>query len=486
MTKFFITIALTLLFHVTAFGQVENRSKTTKRINTYLTELGKAGFYGSVLVELNGRKVISKGYGFSDKENSLKNDPTIIFSTGSITKQFTATAILKLEMQDKLSTHDNISKYFENLPKDKENISIHDLLRHQSGLKSNVGGDFDKISQTDFIDKVMNSSLHFESGTRFSYSNIGYSLLAIIIEKVSGTTYENYLYENLWKPAQMEFTGYSRPDFDNNKFAVGYHRDGKVWGKSRDKNWDIDAPYWHLKGNGGILSTTEDLYKWHKALMTEQVVSKEQIKKLYHPKLRLNENENPYYAYGWDIFKTNRNTLQVWHNGTNNIIYADFLRYIDEKVTIIMLSNKSHPNFDGLNKEIAKIIFDKNYKPIIPVADNETNQKYSQYLIEIILNEGIEAGRENYKKRLAVIDIIEYVLNAKGYDLMFQKKYDHAIDIFTMNTFAYPNSANAFDSLGEAYMNKGEKSLAIKNYEKSLELNSNNGNAKDMLKELKK
>jgi CubicO group peptidase (beta-lactamase class C family) len=483
--KQILAIIVILIFFVsTSCAQIENSTKTTKRINTYLTELGKAGFYGSVLVELNGNKVISKGYGFSDEENSIKNDPTIIFSTGSITKQFTATAILKLEMQDKLSTDDKISKYFENLPKDKENISIHDLLRHQSGLKSNVGSDFDQISQTDFIDKVMNSSLLFESGTRFSYSNIGYSLLAIIIEKVSGTTYENYLYKNLWKPAQMESTGYSRPNFDNDKIAMGYYRDGKVWGKSNDKNWDIDAPYWHLKGNGGILSTTEDLYKWHKALMTEQILSKEVKEKLYHPRLRPNENENPYYAYGWDIFKTNRNTIQVWHNGTNNIIYADFLRFIDEGITLIMLSNKSHPNFDELNKEIAKIIFDKNYKPIIPIADNEANQKYSQDLIEIILSKGIEAGIENYKKRPAKIDILEYILNAKGYVFLSQKNYDNAIDIFTMNTFAYPNSANAFDSLGEAYMNKGDITLAIKNYEKSLELNPNNGNAKDMIKKL--
>jgi len=486
MKKISVILILNLLFCFTTFGQVKKSTKTTKQINTYLTELEKVGFSGTVLVELNGNKVISKAYGFSDKAHLLKNEQTTIFSTGSITKQFTATAILKLEMQDKLSTDDKISKYFDNVPKDKENISIHDLLRHQSGLESNVGSDFDKISQTDFIDKVMNSSLLFESGTRFSYSNIGYSLLAIIIEKVSGTTYENYLYENLWKPAQMEFTGYSRPNFDNNKIAIGYYRDGKVWGKSTDKNWDIDAPYWHLKGNGGILSTTEDLYKWHKALMTEQILSKGEKEKLYHPRLRPNENENPYYAYGWDIFKTNRNTLQVWHNGTNNIIYADFLRYIDEKVTIIMLSNKSHPNFDGLNKEIAKIIFDKNYKPIIPVADDETNQKYSQNLITIILSKGIEAGKENYKKRPVKIDILEYVLNAKGYDFLSQKNYDKAIDIFTMNTFAYPNSANGFDSLGEAYMNKGDKTLAIKNYEKSLELNPNNENAKNMLKELRK
>lgn len=475
-----------MLCSAISFGQVKNSTKKTKRINTYLTELEKVGFSGTVLVELNGNKVISKGYGFSDKENLIKNNPTIIFSTGSITKQFTATAILKLEMQDKLSTDDKISKYFENMSKDKENITIHDLLRHQSGLKSNVGSDFDKISQIEFIDKVMSSSLLFESGTRFSYSNIGYSLLAIIIEKVSGTTYENYLYKNLWKPAQMETTGYSRPNFNINKIAIGYYRDGKVWGKSNDKNWDIDAPYWHLKGNGGVLSTTEDMYKWHQALMTENILSNEKKEKLYHPRLRPNENENPYYAYGWDIFKTNRNTSQVWHNGTNNIIYADFLRYIDEKVTIIMLSNKSHPNFDGLNREIAKIIFDKNYKPIIPIADNEANQKYSQNLIEIILSKGIEAGKESYNKRPANTNMLEYILNAKGYEFLAQKNYDKAIELFIMNTLAFPKSANGFDSLGEAYMKKGEKTLAIKNYEKSLEFNPNNGNAKDMLLELRK
>ena len=161
--------------------------------------------------------------------------------------------------------------------------------------------------------------------------------------------------------------------------------------------------------------------------------------------------------------------------------------YIDEDVTLIMLSNKSHQtNFDKLNFELSKMIFEKNYKPIIPIADNETNQKYSQKIIEIISNKGLETGKENYKKRPSKINILEYILNTKGYEYLSQKNYDKAIDIFAMNTFAFPKSANAFDSLGEAYMNKGNKILAIENYEKSLELNPNNGNAKDMLLELRK
>jgi CubicO group peptidase (beta-lactamase class C family) len=487
MKKLSVISIINLLFCFATFAQVENSAKTTKQIKTYLTELEKVGFSGTVLVEINGSKVISKGYGFSDKTKSIKNEPTTIFSIGSITKQFTAVAILKLEMQGKLLIDDKITKYFENVPTEKSSITIHDLLRHQSGLQSVVGRDYDKISAEEFLDTVMNSKLRFEVGKEFSYSNIGYSLLGMIIEKVSGKTYETYLYENLWKLAQMEMTGYARPSFDKNKIAIGYYKDDKIWGKPTDKEWDKTAPYWHLLGNGGVLSTAEDMYKWHKALLGEQVLSKEAKKKLYHPKIRAEEDYNTLYAYGWDVSQTNRKTNRVWHNGTNNIFYADFMRYIDEGVTLIMLSNKSHQtNFDQLNFELSNMIFEKNYKPIVPIADNEANQKYSQYIIEIILSKGIEVGKENYKNRPTNINILEYILNEKGYDFLSRKNYDKAIDLFIMNTFAFPKSANGFDSLGEAYMNKGDKILAIKNYEKSLELNPNNGNAKDMLLELER
>ncbi|NUM80078.1 serine hydrolase [bacterium] len=484
MTKILLT--WTLLFAIQIFAQTKNSFQTPDRINAYLTELEKVGFSGAVLVEIDGKKVISKGYGYSDQAHALKNETSTIFDIGSLTKQFTAAAILKLEMQGKLSTGDRIAKYFDNVPGDKSGITIHDLLRHQSGLQSNVGRDFDAISETAFIDTVMNSKLKFENGTQFSYSNIGYSLLAIIIEKVSGKTYENYLYENLWKPAKMEMTGYTRPRFDVRQVAVGYDNNDSAWGKPTDKAWDTTAPYWHLKGNGGILSTAEDMYRWHQALMGETILSKEAKNKLYHPKPRAGENNDAMYAYGWDVSKTDRNTFRVWHNGTNRIFYADFMRFIDEGVTLIMLSNKSHQNFNGLNFILAKMIFDENYTPQIPIADNETNRQYTQTIIDLILKEGFEAGKNEFKKRKSGTDILEHVLNIKGYDLLSEKKYDEAIAVFIMNVFAYPESANAYDSLGEAYMNKGDKTLAIKNYEKSLELDPHNGNAKDMLKELRK
>jgi len=483
--KKLLIVLVCMSFKTTMFSQVNNVSKTIQKIESYLTSMEEVGFSGTVLIELKGEKVLSKGYGLSDKEHSMKNEPKTIFDIGSLTKQFTASAILKLEMQGKLSTDDNISKYFDSVPKDKSTITIHDLLRHQSGLPSGVGNDYDSINEADFLERVMKAPLRFKTGTNFSYSNIGYSLLAIVIEKTSGKTYENHLYENLWNPAQMEFTGYSRPDFDTTKVAVGYYRDDRVWGKPTDKNWDTDAPYWHLKGNGGILSTTEDLYKWHKALMTEQVLSKEAKQKLYHPKIRANETYNAIYAYGWDVSKTDRNTYRVWHNGTNNILYADFMRFIDEDVTLIMFSNKSHPDFDKLNQELSKIIFDKTYKPTIPIAENETNKFFTQNIIETILENGLKTAKKEYKERNKNTDLIESILNTKGYRLISENKVVLAISVFEMNVFAFPKSANAFDSLAEAYMVNGNKQFAIEYYEKSLKLNPSNGNAIDMLKKLK-
>ncbi|MBK7522646.1 MAG: serine hydrolase [Saprospiraceae bacterium] len=485
MKRISIATIMTLFFYTTSFAQLKNVSGKTKQIETFLSEFEKVGFSGTVLVELNGNKVISKGYGYRNAELKEKNTPNTIFDIGSLTKQFTAAAILKLEMQGKLSTSDTITKYFQNVPVDKSTITIHDLLRHQSGLQSNVGEDYDPITETAFLDSLMISPLQFKIGSDFSYSNIGYSLLALIIEKVSGQTYEQYLYEKLWKPSGMEVTGYSRPNFNTVLIAMGYGKNYTIWGKPTDKKWNGNAPYYHLLGNGGILSTTEDMYKWHQSLMSENILSKVAKEKLYHPLIRANENSNAIYAYGWDVYMTNRNTFRVWHNGTNNIFYADFMRFIDENITLILMSNKTFRGTDQLNFEIAKIIFEKNYKPTIPKLDNETNQKFTQEIIEIILKNGLEEAKLKYNKRPSNTDVLEYLLIRKGYEQLSLNKFDEAIWIFTINSIANPNSFNAYDSLGEAYMNKGDKISAIKNYEKSLQLDPTNQNAEEMIKKMK-
>jgi CubicO group peptidase (beta-lactamase class C family) len=204
-------------------------------VRRYLDTLDRAGFSGVVLVEYRGETVISDGYGYSDIAKGRRNTPQTVFDIGSITKQFTAAAIMKLEMEGKLSTEDSLSKFFRDVPPDKSCITLHHLLRHSSGLRSNIGDDYDSISTISFIDSVLHSPLRFPCGTAFSYSNIGYSLLAIIVERTSGLPYETYLYENLWRPAGMKNTGYRRPDFDRELIATGYHNDGREWGRPTEK-----------------------------------------------------------------------------------------------------------------------------------------------------------------------------------------------------------------------------------------------------------
>jgi tetratricopeptide (TPR) repeat protein len=124
------------------------------------------------------------------------------------------------------------------------------------------------------------------------------------------------------------------------------------------------------------------------------------------------------------------------------------------------------------------------YQPVIPVADNKTNRVFTENIIKITLEEGFEAGGKSYKKRPRNVNLLERVVNVKAYELLSDKKLPKAIEVFKLNVFAFPQSANAFDSLGEAYLEAGNKDLAIENYKKSLMLNPENKNAEEVLKSL--
>jgi CubicO group peptidase (beta-lactamase class C family) len=475
-----------LLLAQAAPGQNAGAPSTKQRIENYLTALEGVGFQGSVLVALRGEVLLSKGYGFLDRQAASRNSVEAIYDIGSITKQFTAAAILKLEMEGKLSTEDPLSKYFPDLPADKKNITLHDLLRHQSGLIGNIGGDYEKISEEEFVRQVFASALRFEVGSAFSYSNIGYSLLAMIIEKVSGHSYEMYLYENLWKPARMETTGYTRPDFSARDIAVGYDQDDKAWGRPIDRAWDHTAPYWHLKGNGGILSTIGDMYKWHVALLGDDILSAEAKRKLYTPRLRVGENDKSYYAYGWDISKTDRNTTQAWHNGTNHIFYADIAHYLDEDAALIMLSNKFHPNFNGLNRELSRIIFDEHYSPETPVADNESNRLFTRRIIAALDSSGLQQAKAEYQRKGEQESLLEFMMRDEGFSRLDDGRPEEAMRLFEMNVFVHPASSRALQGLAEGYMETGKDAPALEFFRRSLHINPDNPFVKDMIRKLEK
>lgn len=484
MKRILLFLFILVVLVNTTRGQNPSAVEMKQRIESYLSALETVGFHGSVLVALQGEVLLSKGYGFSDRQAQARNSDETICDIGSITKQFTAAAILKLEMQGKLSTEDPLSKFFTDIPADKRNITLHDLLRHQSGLIGNVGRDYEKISGSEFLHQVFTSQLKSEIGSTFSYSNIGYSLLAIIIEKVSGQSYETYLYENLWKPARMETTGYSRPDFDAHRIAVGYDRDDQAWGRPIDREWDQTAPYWHLKGNGGILSTLGDLYRWHVALLGDDILSAVAKRKLYTPRLRAGENDSSYYAYGWDVSRTDRNTMRVWHSGTNHIFYADIVRYLDDDATLIMFSNQYHPNFNGVNRELSRIIFNEDYSPEIPIADNEINRNFTRRIIKTLDSSGLPQAKEEYRKKGERESLLEFMMREEGFDRLDSERHEEAMRMFEMNVFVHPASYRALQGLAEGYMETGRDEPALKLFRESLHINPDNAFVKDMIRKL--
>src|SRR5829696_4284020 len=171
------TIVLILVLATAVASQTTSfrpRPETVKHIEAYLEKIEKMGYSGPVMIAFNGKPVISRGYGYSDRELKITNSTKTIFDIGSITKQFTAAAILKLEMNGKLSTGDKITKYFQNVPPDKSEITIHDLLRHQAGLPGSIGRDYEKISDAEFVQKLFAGPLNSPVGTKYAYSNVGY------------------------------------------------------------------------------------------------------------------------------------------------------------------------------------------------------------------------------------------------------------------------------------------------------------------------
>jgi CubicO group peptidase (beta-lactamase class C family) len=259
-------------------------------------------------------------------------------------------------MDGRLSVNDRLSKYFATAPPDKADITLDQLLTHTAGLKDEFGGDYERLTREDFIAAVMQSKLLTRPGTRHRYSNAGYSLLAVVVERASGEPYEAYLRKHLWLPAGMEQTGYRFPKWRSKQVAHGYQGD-RDWGTPLDKNWAPDGPYWNLYGNGGVLSTVWDLWRWHKALEGDTILSAKAKDKIYARRVKESPTSQSWYGYGWTLSDSPRGTKVIQHNGGNGIFYADFIRYIDDNIVIIAASNRSKDAEGGYLRGIREAIF---------------------------------------------------------------------------------------------------------------------------------
>ena len=338
------------------------------RIDTYLTRLVPFGWSGAVLVARDGEIVLNKGYGIANRARHIPWTSDTVGNIGSITKQFTAAAILKLEAMGKLSVTDRMSAYLPGVPTDKEGITLHQLLTHTAGLRGELGGADDQpIGRDELVKVVLASRLAHTPGETFEYSNEGYSLLAAIVERVSGESYEQFLHDQLFGPAGMTKTGYLLPKYTDAEIAHGYRADGTEWGTVYERGWRADGPGWYLRGNGGLQSTTGDLYKWHLALGGDAVLPAAERTKLFTPYVQTPGGDR--YAYGWGVDETPRHTTVISHNGGNGIYFADFRRYVDEKTVIIALGNTPvvPATFIAMNR-LEPLVFDPSIVSMPPAT----------------------------------------------------------------------------------------------------------------------
>lgn len=340
-------------------------AEAVARLDEHVRRLVPFGFSGSVLVAVDGDPVLSRGYGMADAEAGISVTPETVFDIGSLTKQFTAAALLKLEDEGRLRVTDPISRWLPDVPADKAGVTLHDLLTHSAGLDDSFGRDYEVAERDSTVALILQSEL-MTPGT-YRYSNAGYTLLAAVVENASGMPYERFLRERLFAPAGMERTGYRAPGWRAGELAVGY-RGGERWGTPTDKLWAPDGPYWHLRGNGGILSTPGDLLRWERALAGTTVLSDSAKRKMWTPHVPESPEGTSHYGYGWAIFPESRGGPLIAHNGGNGVFFADFHRYVDAGVTLIILSNRSDFSAERLLPVISTALFGGREMPPLPPA----------------------------------------------------------------------------------------------------------------------
>ena len=353
-----LLLLITIFSPTTSIAQstdLASQDDIVQHLTRYMDRVVEKGFSGGVTIAIGDEVVSSRGYGLADQENAIPFSNETVFPIGSITKQFTGAAILKLEEMGKLRVTDLISEYFEDVPDDKDEITIHHLLTHASGLPGAIGKDFEKIGREAYVNRALQTELLFELSSGYEYSNVGYSLLAAIIEQQSGKSYDAFVQEYLFAPAGMSNTGYDLGRFEDAVLAHGY-REGEDWGTFADQAWMEDGPYWNLRGNGGLLSTLDDMLKWHHALLDNTVLSDASRAKYFAPHQQEGRNSDSYYGYGWVIVETPFGKV-IQHNGGNPHFSSDMRRYVDHGAVIFVTASTAEHRAFPVIDAVEQILF---------------------------------------------------------------------------------------------------------------------------------
>jgi CubicO group peptidase (beta-lactamase class C family) len=320
------------------------------RLDAMLAQMTRAGaFTGSVLVAQEGKALLSQGYGLSDRVRGIPNTPQTRFHLGSISKQFTAMVILILQSQGRLNVQDPICDYIANCPAEWQDITIHHLLTHTSGLSSQLSdqlyraieigqsGPSTPAEQAQYLGLTRGWSLDTQPGEQYTYNNFGYILLAHIIEEVSGQSYADFLEQAIFTPLNMRNTGYQ----DRSSGVAEIYIDSDTMTGVEFGSPPIS------EGSGHLYSTSEDLFLWNQALYTDQLLPRTELELMFEPFVREIGDNTPGmpaalgfgYGYGWFAGR-DRGRPIVAGAGGGPAFATLIMRYPEDELAVIMLTNQ--------------------------------------------------------------------------------------------------------------------------------------------------
>lgn len=425
----------------------------------YLSNCHKAHVCNGVyLVARDGKPVFEGAFGDAGDEQATALKTTDRFDIGSISKQFTAMAVLKLVADGRLSLDDKLTAHFPAFP--YADMTVRQILSHTSGipdvlpyyssqLRGNPQGA--PITGEDVISVLAKSNLPAEAlpGTRYSYSNTGYIVLAALVEQVARQPFDAYLNQRFFKPLGMKNTFLRTPgnaDFTTSR-ALGFRP-----APNGSRRLVDQLPRFFIRGGGGIYSTASDLLKWQNALNAGRVVPR-RLYKLATTAARLQDGNEVPYGLGFSLKPDVAGVRRVSHAGHWRAFKSDLSYYPDSRITVIQLTNNSEDDSVDANvSALAKIATGSDVPPILGPIGWDLVEKVNSgdaARAQMWFKEEVAANPRRYK-------IDEADLNNIGYAYLNQKNADKAETIFALATFAFPRSANALDSLADAQEARGD------------------------------
>jgi len=374
------------LFVALAFTALPCRAQETglAKVDEYLkTEMQKQRIPGvAVAIIKDGQIVYAKGHGLANVEHQVAVKPETIFQSGSMGKQFTAAAVMLLVEDGRLRLDDKITKYFASAPAHWQKITIRHLLTHTSGTTDyppsfNFRQDF---TEDQLLEQAAVIPLAFQPGERWSYSNLGYVMLGVLISKVTGRFYGEFLQERIFKPLGMTTARIiSEADIVPNRSA-GYNL---VRGELKNQEWV--APQLNTTADGSLYLSVYDVAKWDAALYGEKLLKRASLEQIWSP-VKLNNGKTYPYGFGWMLRTANGHRL-IEHGGSWQGFKTCISRYVDDKLTIVFLANLAQVNPERFAHGIAALV-----DPRLVSVEEQTRAEKISAMLKGVLTRAVDGA----------------------------------------------------------------------------------------------